>query len=348
MLLRHLVMVAAGASLTLGLATAAVGCSDDDEASPGGATPAPTTTTPPPSPEASTGEKNIVQTAISAGNFTLLAAALTRANLVSALEGPGPFTVLAPTDTAFRAAGLDEAAINATDPAALAKVLQYHVIGSRAPSTAVAGLTNAETLATQGEARLRVRIAAEGSAIRVFPTKDLSATPGTDPGAEVTQADIGASNGIIHVLGAVLTPPSKDIVGTAATYGLTELAAALTANPGGQTPTLVATLQGAGPFTVFAPTNAAFDALTATPTDDQLRTVLLYHVAPGFLTSGDVVKAIGAGTAVPTAASGQSLRFVAGPKVDDSTATDANLPSTDIVTTNGIVHVVDKVLIPTL
>ena len=74
--------------------------------------------------------------------------------------------------------------------------------------------------------------------------------------------------------------------------------------------------------------------------------MLLYHVAPGFLTSGDVVKAVTANTMVPTASTGKTLSFVAGPKVKDSTTTNANLAIVDVVTTNGIVHVVDKVLIP--
>ncbi len=307
-------------------------------------------------PDAAPAAKDIVDTAVEA-KFTYLAAAVTRAGLVETLKGAGPFTVLAPTDDAFKKTPFDTIdKINAADPAALGEILKFHVIAGRAPSTAVSGLTSSETLATGvGAGKLRVRIATAGSAITIFPTKDLSAgaAAGADPGAKVTAADVAASNGVIHVLDSVLIPPSQDIVGAAAAYPvLSSLVTTLSSNPGGDMPTLVDTLKTAGPFTVFAPTNDAFTAasgVVATLTPAQVRTVLLYHVLPSFATSGDVSKATAA-TNLATAAAGKNLNVVPGapPKIKDSTDTNANLAVTDIVTKNGIVHVVDKVLVPTL
>ncbi len=342
------------------LSALAVACGDDDDA----ATPKPNPTAdggtnPNPNPTTDGGTtpatKDIVDTAVGNENFKLLAAALTRANLVGTLKGTTTqFTVLAPTNAAFEKAGLaTEAAINAVPVDALAKILQYHVIAGRAPASAVIGLTSSDTLADGiAPAKLKIRIAVNGTEIKIFPTKDLSAgAPATpDTGAIVGPADVQATNGIIHAIDTVLTPPSKDIVGAASAYPiLSSLVTTLgtdPGNPGGGAATLVATLQGAGPFTVFAPNNQAFMDLGAPPAPAALRNVLLYHVAPGFLTSGDVVKAVPANTAVPTALTGKTLSFIAGPKVKDSTAGGADLVATDIVTTNGIVHVVGKVLIP--
>lgn len=309
------------------------------------------------SPDAAAAAKDIVDTAVDA-KFTYLAAAVTRAGLVETLKGAGPFTVLAPTDDAFKKTPFDTIdKINAADPATLGQILKFHVIAGKAPSTAVSGLTSSETLATgaSSTSKLRIRIATAGTGITIFPTKDLSAGPAAEPdnGAKVTTADVAASNGVIHVLDSVLIPPSKDIVGAASAYpALSSLVTTLSGNPGGDMPSLVDTLKTAGPFTVFAPTNDAFTAasgVVAGLTPAQVRTVLLYHVLPTFATSGDVSKATAA-TNLATAATGKSLGVVPGspPKIKDSTATNANLAATDIVTTNGMVHVVDKVLVPEL
>ena len=270
--------------------------------------------------------------------------------------------MLAPSDAAFAASGIDAAAIDSLSKETLTTILTYHVIGANADSKAVGGLTSSETLAASGigTAKLRVRIAAGTNEIRVFPTVDLSnpaaknpGAPAADPGAKVVTADIKATNGVIHVLDRVLIPPSNDIVGAAQKYGLLDsLVTTVVANPGGDTPTLAATLSGAGPFTVFAPTNDAFTAagpLVGTLTPAQVRTVLLYHVVPAFATSGDVTKATAA-TMLPTAAAGKSLGINPGatPTIKDSTATGAGLVATDVVTKNGIVHVIDKVLVPAL
>jgi uncharacterized surface protein with fasciclin (FAS1) repeats len=128
-------------------------------------------------------------------------------------------------------------------------------------------------------------------------------------------------------------PPATDIVETAiAAGGFTQLATALT------TAGLVDDLKGKGPFTVFAPTDAAFAALTAAPTGDALKNVLLYHVVMGAVGAGDLKAG-----AVPTLLMGKDVTvdLTGGVKVNNANVTMAN-----IITKNGVIHVVDKVLVP--
>jgi uncharacterized surface protein with fasciclin (FAS1) repeats len=136
-------------------------------------------------------QRDIVDTAVSAGQFTTLARALQAAGLVDTLKGPGPFTVFAPTDAAF--AKLPEGTLNALlqDPARLRAVLTYHVVPGRVTASAVTQLSSATTV--QGEP---VRIAVSGGTVRLNGT------------STVAQADIMASNGVIHVIDTVLLPPS--------------------------------------------------------------------------------------------------------------------------------------------
>jgi len=151
--------------------------------------------------------------------------------------------------------------------------------------------------------------------------------------AKVTSADVVASNGVIHVIDQLILPPKDDIVATAIAAGMfTKLAGALTAAD------LVTTLQGKGPFTVFAPTDAAFAKLSAVPTGDALKNVLLYHVVAGAVGSGDLK----AGP-VPTQLSGKSVTVnsTGGVKINDAKVTTAN-----ILAKNGVIHVVDTVLVP--
>lgn len=134
-------------------------------------------------------EADIVDTAVAAGNFTTLATALEAAGLVETLKGEGPFTVFAPTDEAF--AALPEGALDAllADPEALAAVLTYHVLPAEVMS---ADLTEGQTAATvQGE---EVTITLEGG-------------PMVNE-AMISQPDVDASNGVIHVIDSVLMPPS--------------------------------------------------------------------------------------------------------------------------------------------
>jgi uncharacterized surface protein with fasciclin (FAS1) repeats len=135
--------------------------------------------------------KDIVTTAVEAGSFTTLAAALEAADLVEVLQGEGPFTVFAPTDAAFAKlpAGTVEALL--ADKEALTRVLTYHVVAGRVTSDAVVGMTEAETVAG-----IEVPIRVEGGRVWVG-------------GAQVVTPDVHASNGVIHVIDAVMLPPER-------------------------------------------------------------------------------------------------------------------------------------------
>ena len=258
---------------------------------------------------------DIVDTAVAAGDFEQLAAALTKAKLVDALKGDGPFTVFAPSDDAFDA-------FETANPGVLAgltvdqltAVLTYHV---------VAGKVLAKDLVDEGSA-----VTLGGSPVLFDLTGGAKVAD-----AKVVMADIEASNGVIHVIDKIILPPEKDIVETAVAAGsFTKLAEALTAAG------LVDTLKGKGPFTVFAPTDAAFAALPAVPTGDALKSVLLYHVVDGAVSSGQLK----AGEVATLSGDNKvTVALGADVKIDDAKVTMAN-----IVTKNGIIHVIDKVLVP--
>lgn len=133
---------------------------------------------------------DIIGTAAAAGSFNTLAAALTAAGLVETLQGPGPFTVLAPTDEAF--AKIPEADLQAllADKDALTKVLTYHVIAGNVPSSDVVNLTEATTV--------------EGRKITIAVVDGKVVINGN---STVVTPDVAASNGVIHVIDAVLMPP---------------------------------------------------------------------------------------------------------------------------------------------
>ncbi|MEJ2205830.1 MAG: fasciclin domain-containing protein [Gemmatimonadota bacterium] len=264
---------------------------------------------------------NIVETAQEAGSFTTLITALDATGLTSALEGPGPFTVFAPTDDAFAAlpAGTLEALL--ADPDALAAILLYHVAEGDLRAGDVVGSTFIPTL--NGQA---VTVGEDGG-----PTID---------GAAILTADILASNGVIHVIDQVILPSDENIVEIAlGNESFSTLVTALTAAD------LVGALQGDGPFTVFAPTDEAFaavpaDMLAALLADvDALTQVLTYHVVPGRVLSSDVVAINSAetlnGASVSITVDGGAVR------VDD-----ANIIATDIQGTNGVIHVIDQVILP--
>jgi uncharacterized surface protein with fasciclin (FAS1) repeats len=133
-------------------------------------------------------DMDIVDTAVAAGTFSTLVAAVEAAGLVETLKGEGPFTVFAPTDEAFAAlpAGTVEGLL--ADPAALAAILTYHVVAGKVMST---DLTEGMTAATVNGANITITL--EGGA--------------KVNGANITAADIETTNGVIHVIDAVILPP---------------------------------------------------------------------------------------------------------------------------------------------
>merc|ERR1712166_1182229 len=200
-------------------------------------------------PLLSTG-KNIVELAIATPDFSTLVTALKAGALVDTLSGKGPFTVFAPTNEAF--AKLPAATLtHLLDPAnvkELDALLEYHVVSGAAAF--VKDLKDGETIKT---------VEGDDVSIRVNPYGPDEPAVVINIGSTVVYADIAASNGVIHGIDTVLTiPPHKTIVDVAAaTPDFSTLVTALKA--GG----LVDTLSGAGPFTVFAPTNEAFAKLPA-------------------------------------------------------------------------------------
>jgi transforming growth factor-beta-induced protein len=265
-------------------------------------------------------DKDIVDTAVAAGSFRTLVKAVQAAGLVQTLKGPGPFTVFAPTDEAF--AKLPEATLaSLLEPAnrgKLAEILTYHVVPGRVTAAAAAKIPRADTV--QGTS---VLIAADGKHVRI-------------DGAKVLRADIHASNGIIHVIDQVIVP--KDIVATAATAGQfnTLLAAAKAAG-------LVDALKAPGAnLTVLAPTDEAFaklpkgtvESLLEPANRGKLAAILKYHVLPRRLTLGRVE--------ADTLHGGKVAFRPAGP----IRVGQANVLVADIKATNGVIHVIDRVLLP--
>jgi transforming growth factor-beta-induced protein len=272
--------------------------------------------------------KDIVQTAIAAGTFTKLAAALTTAGLVETLEGPGPFTVFAPDDAAFAAFETANPGVLAgLSKADLTTILTYHVVAGSAASK---DLKNNQVFTT-----------VSGSPVLIDKTTGVKLTDGAKvDDATVTTADIMASNGIIHVINFIITPPAKDIVETAVAAGtFTKLAGALTSAG------LVDTLKGKGPFTVFAPTDAAFTGVTP-PTGAALANLLKYHVVGAAAGSGDLTDKQMLTTLDAATTSKLTVDLASGVKIKDSTATEATVAPANILAKNGVIHVVDKVLIP--
>ncbi|MCC5876034.1 MAG: fasciclin domain-containing protein [Candidatus Sumerlaeia bacterium] len=273
-------------------------------------------------------EKNadIVDTAVKAGSFTTLAALLGEADLVHALKGDGPFTVFAPTDEAFKAVPKEVLEHLAANPDELKKVLTYHVVAGKYDA--------AKVLAAENGLRTL-----QGHRIS-FSVRDDKAYAND---ARISKTDIMASNGIIHVIDSVILPPdgpSNNIVETAVAAGnFTTLAALLTSTG------LHETLAGEGPFTVFAPTDAAFEkipaeTLAALGSDrEALTAVLLYHVVPGKVTAEDVAKVSEAttvqGSKINVRTYGENVRI-----------NDARVTAADVMASNGVIHVIDTVILP--
>ena len=268
---------------------------------------------------------DIPSVAQTTGIHNSLVAAVIQADLLTTLEGTGPFTVFAPTDQAFIDAGIDLATLDTPEgKQTLADILLYHVVSSEVPSSAVTECMSAD--------------AANGQPLAFTVDGGVMVND-----ANVTMADVIASNGLIHVIDKVLTPTDtpNDIPRTAQCTGVHNslVAGVIQAE-------LLETLQGTGPFTVFAPTDQAFTdagidlAALDTPEGKQtLADILLYHVVSAEVPSSAVTECMSA-----TAANGQPLAFT----VDGGVMVNgANVTLADVNTSNGVIHVIDKVLSPT-
>lgn len=282
--------------------------------------------------------QDIVDTAVTAGQFNTLVTAVQAAGLVDALKGEGPFTVFAPTDDAFAKLPAETLQGLLADPQALGNILLYHVISGAIMAADVADGMSAGTL--------------QGSPV-TFSVQDGTVKIND---AAVVATDIKASNGVIHVIDSVILPPAEgaaaapqtpetpagagDIVDTAVAAGQfnTLLAAAEAAG-------LVETLRGDGPFTVFAPTDEAFAKLPAGSVESlladpaKLKDVLLYHVVSGQMSSEELVN-----MGFVTTLLGRSLPI--NKSGNDVAVKNAKVVAPDVQASNGVIHVIDTVLLP--
>lgn len=276
---------------------------------------------------------DIVDTASADGRFTTLLAAADAAGLVEALKAEGPLTVFAPTDEAFASlpeGTLDEL-LKPESKQALTDILLYHVVDGKVMAADVAALTSATTLLGKD----------------VAVKMDMGNVYIND--AQVILTDIETSNGVIHVIDSVLLPPAEEeaamgtIVDVAAADGRfqTLLAAAGAAG-------LAETLSGEGPLTVFAPTDEAFAKLPAGTVEgllepdakQQLTDILLYHVVDGKVMAADVVGL----TTAPTVLGKDISISIKDGKVFLNDTIEVII--TDIQASNGVIHVIDGVLLP--
>ncbi len=277
-------------------------------------------------------QKNIVETAMATESLSTLVAAVKAGDLVETLSGEGPFTVFAPTNEAFAALpeGALENLLKPENKTQLQAILTYHVVAGNIMST---DLKDGQTAAT-----------VQGEDITVDLSNGVKIS-----GANVVAADVKTANGTVHIIDQVILPPSmmeeeeptKNIVQLAVgTESLSTLVAAVKAAE------LVGVLSGDGPFTVFAPTNEAFAALPEGTLEsllkpenkDQLAAILKYHVVAGEIMSTDLQD-------------GQTAATVQGEEItvdlsDGAKINNANVAMPDVKATNGVVHVIDKVILP--
>jgi transforming growth factor-beta-induced protein len=279
---------------------------------------------------------SIVAIASANSDFSTLVTALTTADLVTTLQGDGPFTVFAPTNEAFNK--LDEGVLQLLldNPSSLADILKYHVVSGKVMSTDLSD-GNVESLLS-------------GKSINVSIS---GGTVSLNSSATVTNADVEASNGVIHIIDEVLIPegfefPKPSIVSIASeTPSLSILVDALT-----MFPDLVNALSADGSYTVFAPTNDAFVALLGVIgqsslediPEDVIERLLKYHVISGSalmstdLSDGQMAATLlSADDKITVGISGSSVMI-----------NNANVTSANIEASNGVVHVIDAVLVPEL
>ncbi|GAO45166.1 fasciclin domain-containing protein [Flavihumibacter petaseus] len=316
---RPLLLAAAFAALAL------TRCSDDDD-----------DPTPPQ-------DKNIAQVITDRDDFSTLEAAMVKGDMTATLSGAGPMTLFAPDNAAFDAAGITTTVLTAMSVDEVENMLQYHLLGSRIDAASLPAGPNAKVLTAQGDS-LWVTRNANGTYVN---------------GSLVEEADIAATNGLLHRIGYALVPPSGDMVEVVQTpdNGLDSLAKALQrANdaPGGN-PDLINTLK-ASVFTVFAPSNAAFtELLTGLGVTDindipvaNLLGVLGYHVVPGRSFSSDLSNGALTMYAGGTTTVNLSDGINGGPTITGTgnTGNKSNITKVNWVATNGVIHVIDRVLLP--
>jgi transforming growth factor-beta-induced protein len=270
--------------------------------------------------------KNIVEVAADAGNFNILIEAAQKAGLAEFLSTENNLTVFAPTDDAF-AALLSDLGLSSLDDvpvADLTQILTYHVIGAKVMSTDLS-TGYVPTLASFNNNNISMYVEVDNGV-------------SINGSVSVTTADVEAENGVIHVVDKVILPPTVVNIALANENFTTLVQAVVKAG-------LVDALSADGPFTVFAPTNAAFDALFTQLgisgiddlTAEQLIPILTYHVVPGNVVSTE----LSSGEVGTLNGQNLSVDLSAGVKINESEVIAA-----DIQGSNGVIHVIDQVLLP--
>jgi len=266
-------------------------------------------------------------------------------DLVNLLSGPGTLTVFAPTNAAFDALAVEltgnPSAVGAdlltpTNQPLLRSVIQYHVLTKVVPSAAFPYGMPIQT--------------AQGDVIKIDRGTPPVITDGQNRTAKIVRTDVRASNGVIHVIDRVLLPANKTVVqtlqalATAKPPEFTVLVQAISAAD------VTGVLGGKDPVTVFAPTDAAFQALcgelgVTLPqllANQQLLTdVLRYHVVPGRVFAAEFPL----GTPIATAL-GATITIDNGLHITDARGRTAHIVRTDVLASNGVIHVIDRVLLP--
>ena len=279
--------------------------------------------------------RDIVEVASAAGDFNTLLAAAKAAGLVDTLKGDGPLTVFAPTDEAFGKLpkGTVETLLLPENKGTLAAILAYHVVPGRLMAADVLKKSALDT--ANGQRAAIAMKTVDGKKVPMIGTARIVAT------------DIEAPNGVIHVIDSVILPEQRNLVEIAAEASTfhTLIAAAKAAG-------LVETLTGDKPLTVLAPTDEAFAKLPAGTVEsllkpenvDQLRQILLYHVVPGRVYADTVVTLKAAPTAAGVNAPIMVKKDAEGKPVVMIDA--AKVLKTDIDAKNGVIHVIDSVILP--
>ena len=269
--------------------------------------------------------KTIVDVALADQQLWRFMTALEKAELVRTFKSAGPFTVFAPTDAAFMAAGMAD--LSQFSKADLTQILMNHVLYARMPTASV---TSGEAT-TAGGTKIYLLKNANG----VFINNNI----------RVITPDVSASNGVIHVIDKVIVPPFQNIVQLAQDNTNLKTLVSLMKQAD-----LGALLSSSGPYTLFAPTDAAFTELfkTVNPaslTKAQLTNILLYHVVPGRLFSTNLangeVQTLNMTDNLTIAVAGGAVTVAGKTSGAASKVTKANT-----LGTNGVIHEIDKVLLP--
>jgi uncharacterized surface protein with fasciclin (FAS1) repeats len=303
--------------------------------------------------------ENIVEVASSNDNVSTLVSAVAAGGLVETLEGEGPFTVFAPDNTAFDKLpeGLLQALLKPENKEILSSILTYHVVSGKVKAAdlikAIEEGAGTHTITTVQGGQLTASLLGDNVVL----------TDASGNKATVTATDVEASNGVIHILNSVVVPGdvnpadllgAGDIVAVASgNEDFSTLVAAV------QAAGLVETLQGAGPFTVFAPNNDAFaklpdgtlDNLLKPESRDALTGILTYHVVAGAIDSKSLVNAIseGDGKAIVETVNGEKLEATLEGEsviITDANGNQVRVVAVDVEASNGVIHVIDGVVLP--